>query len=183
VRTKFLKKAAKSLDGLDVLVQDLLTLSQIETGDIKMRFENIDLNKACVSEVVDQFEEKAERKNIKLKLKAVQNKISVYADWLRITQVVTNLVSNAVSYTPEGGVVTVWFDISKKHITTFISDTGEGIPQQHLARIFERFYRVDQSRSREKGGTGSGVGHCQTYFGRPQQQSRGSEYRWKRYGV
>jgi two-component system phosphate regulon sensor histidine kinase PhoR len=156
VRNRFLKKAAKSLDGLDILVQDLLTLSQIETGDIKMRFEHIDLHKLCV-EVVDQFEEKAEKKNIKLKLKAVQNKISVYADWLRITQVVTNLVSNAVSYTPEGGVVTVWFDISKKHITTFISDTGEGIPQQHLARIFERFYRVDQSRSREKGGTGLGL--------------------------
>ncbi|MDZ7649760.1 MAG: ATP-binding protein [Cytophagales bacterium] len=156
VRNRFLKKAAKSLDGLDILVQDLLTLSQIETGDIKMRFEHIDLHKLCV-EVVDQFEEKAEKKNINLKLKAEQHKISVYADWLRITQVVTNLVSNAVSYTPEGGVVTVWLDISKKHITTFISDTGEGIPQQHLARIFERFYRVDQSRSREKGGTGLGL--------------------------
>ena len=66
VRNKFLKKAAKSLDGLDILVQDLLTLSQIETGDIKMRFEHIDLYKLCV-EVVDQFEEKAEKKNIKLK--------------------------------------------------------------------------------------------------------------------
>ena len=65
VRTKFLKKAAKSLDGLDILVQDLLTLSQIETGDIKMHFEHIDLHKLC-AEVIDQFEEKAEKKNIKL---------------------------------------------------------------------------------------------------------------------
>ncbi|MCW5909798.1 MAG: two-component sensor histidine kinase [Cyclobacteriaceae bacterium] len=156
VRTKFLKKAAKSLDGLDVLVQDLLTLSQIETGDIKMRFENIDLSKLC-SEVVDQFEEKAEKKNIRLKLLADNRKIQVYADWQRITQVVTNLVSNAINYTPEGGEVSITFDAGKKNVTTFVSDTGEGIPQQHIGRIFERFYRVDKSRSREKGGTGLGL--------------------------
>ena len=69
VRTKFLKKAAKSLDGLDMLVQDLLTLSQIETGEIKMKFEHIDLYKLC-EEVVEQFEERAEKKNVRLKLKA-----------------------------------------------------------------------------------------------------------------
>jgi two-component system, OmpR family, phosphate regulon sensor histidine kinase PhoR len=156
VRNKFLKKAAKSLDGLDVLVQDLLTLSQIETGDIKMRFEPIDLYKLC-AEVVDQFEEKAEKKDVKLKLIADHHKIQVYADWQRITQVVTNLVSNAISYTPEGGAVTITFDVGKKNVTTFVSDTGEGIPAQHLNRIFERFYRVDKSRSREKGGTGLGL--------------------------
>ncbi|MBL7876638.1 MAG: two-component sensor histidine kinase [Cyclobacteriaceae bacterium] len=156
VRNRFLKKAAKSLDGLDILVQDLLTLSQMETGDIKMRFEHIDLHKLC-AEVVDQFEEKAEKKKIRLKLQPEHRKINVYADWQRITQVVTNLVSNAVSYTPEGGEVIISFDVSKKYVTTFISDTGEGIPQQQLARIFERFYRVDKSRSREKGGTGLGL--------------------------
>ena len=156
VRGKFLKKAAKSLDGLDVLVQDLLTLSQIETGDIKMRFEHIDLYKLC-HEVIDQFEEKAAKKNIKLKLEGSNHKISVHADWQRMTQVVTNLVSNAISYTPDEGEVTVSFDVGKKNVTTFITDTGDGIPAQHLARIFERFYRVDKSRSREKGGTGLGL--------------------------
>lgn len=85
VRTRFLKKAAKSLDGLDILVQDLLTLSQIETGDIKMRFENIDLRKLCL-EVVEQFEDKAENKNINLKLFDSHQKVSAYADWQRITQ-------------------------------------------------------------------------------------------------
>ncbi len=156
VRTKFLKKAAKSLDGLDILVQDLLTLSQIETGDIKMRFEHIDLHKLCI-EVLDQFEEKAEKKKIKLKLHTDHHKISVYADWQRITQVLTNLISNAINYTPDGGEVTITFEVSKKNVTTFISDTGEGIPEQHQIRIFERFYRVDKSRSREKGGTGLGL--------------------------
>lgn len=157
VRTKFLKKAAKSLDGLDSLVQDLLTLSQIETGDIKMKFVQTDLVKLC-EEVIDQFEEKAEQKKIALSLKpARQSKVYVLADELRISQVMTNLISNAIKYTPEGGSVSVSFDVGKKNVTTFVTDTGEGIPAQHLHRIFERFYRVDKSRSREKGGTGLGL--------------------------
>ncbi|MGE0771601.1 MAG: sensor histidine kinase [Cyclobacteriaceae bacterium] len=156
VRNKFLKKAAKSLDGLDALVQDLLTLSQIETGDIKMQFEKIDLYKLC-HEVIDQFDQKAAKRDIKLRLDKPDQKITVYADWQRISQVVTNLVSNAIKYSPEGGEVHVWFDAGKKNITTFVSDTGEGIPEPHLNRIFERFYRVEKSRSREKGGTGLGL--------------------------
>jgi len=156
VRSKFLRKAAKSLDGLDALVQDLLTLSQIETGDIKMHFEHIDLYRLC-QEVVEQLEEKADKKKIKLKVEKNHQKILVFADWQRITQVVTNLVSNAINYTPEDGEVIIRFDIGKKNITTFVADTGEGIPVQHLGRIFERFYRVDKSRSREKGGTGLGL--------------------------
>lgn len=156
VRTKFLKKAAKSLDGLDALVQDLLTLSQIETGDIKMQFEQIDLYKLC-QEVVDQFDQKAGKRDIELKLDKPEHKAIVYADWQRITQVMTNLISNAIKYSSEGGEVHIWFDIGKKNVTTFVSDTGEGIPSQHIDRIFERFYRVEKSRSREKGGTGLGL--------------------------
>lgn len=156
VRNKFLKKAAKSLDGLDALVQDLLTLSQIETGDIKMHFENFDLHKLC-DDVIDQFEEKADKKKIRLSMNSDHHKIMVYADRQRISQVVTNFVSNAVNYTPEGGHVSIHFDVGKKNVTTFVSDNGEGIPPSHLDRIFERFYRVDKSRSREKGGTGLGL--------------------------
>jgi two-component system phosphate regulon sensor histidine kinase PhoR len=157
VRGKFLKKAAKSLDGLDSLVQDLLTLSQIETGDIKMKFDRVDLFKLS-EEVIDQFEEKAEQKKITLKLLPDKHsKIWVHADGKRIEQVLTNLISNAINYTSEGGNVTVSFDVSKKNVNTFVTDTGEGIPRQHLHRIFERFYRVEKSRSREKGGTGLGL--------------------------
>lgn len=156
VRNKFLKKAARSLDGLDNLVQDLLTLSQIETGDIKMKFENIDLVK-IVGDVMDQFEERAAKKNIRLHWSPPNGRLMVFADAQRISQVVTNLVSNAISYTPEGGEVSVSFDAGKKNITTFVRDSGEGIPGAHLSRIFERFYRVDKSRSREKGGTGLGL--------------------------
>lgn len=155
VRNRFLKKAAKSLDGLDILVQDLLTLSQIESGDIKMKFEPFDLSKLC-SEVIEQFEEKAQKKNVRIKF-SPPSRLLVYADWQRITQVMTNLISNAINYTPEGGEVVVSFESGKKNVTTLVRDTGEGIPEQHIRRIFERFYRVDKSRSREKGGTGLGL--------------------------
>lgn len=157
VRTRFLKKAAKSLDGLDVLVQDLLTLSQIETGDIKMHFETFDLRQLAL-EVADQFETKAEKKNIKLKVsKKGPQEVPVYADWQRINQVLTNLISNAIKYSNKGGEVTVSFKVGSTHVNTIVTDTGEGIPAEHLKRIFERFYRVDKSRSREKGGTGLGL--------------------------
>ena len=156
VRTKFLKKAAKSLDGLDVLVQDLLTLSHIETGQIKMHFENIDLYK-LTEEVFEQFEDKADDKEVKLRLDGSSRKVTVYADWQRITQVMTNLISNAIKHSHDNGEVIVSFEISKKYVTTFVRDFGEGIPPEHQVRIFERFYRVDKSRSREKGGTGLGL--------------------------
>jgi len=156
VRTKFLKKAAKSLDGLDVLVQDLLTLSHIETGQIKMHFETFDLRK-LTEEVFEQFEEKAEKKEIKLKIENSTNKVMVYADWQRINQVMTNLISNAIKHSNQGTSVEVGFDVGKKSVTIRIRDEGEGIPAEHLPRIFERFYRVDKSRSREKGGTGLGL--------------------------
>lgn len=156
VRTKFLRKAAKSLDGLDALVQDLLTLSQIETGDIKMKFENIDLYELCV-EVMDQFEQRGKNKEVEVKLEKPDQMIIVYADWLRISQVMTNLVSNAIKYNRENGSVSIHFELGKKYVTTFVTDTGEGIPENHLNRIFERFYRVEKSRSREKGGTGLGL--------------------------
>lgn len=156
VRNKFLKKAAKSLDGLDALVQDLLTLSQIETGQIKMYFESIDMVK-LTEEVFEQLEEKARKRNIRLKIETETRPVNVYADWQRIFQVMSNLVSNAIKHSYEGGEVIVWFEVGKKNVTTHVRDYGEGIPAEHLPRIFERFYRVDKSRSREKGGTGLGL--------------------------
>jgi two-component system phosphate regulon sensor histidine kinase PhoR len=156
VRGKFLKKAAKSLDGLDALVQDLLTLSHIETGQIKMHFERFDMYE-LTEEVIDQLEDKAEKRNIRLKIEGHAQKVIVYADWQRITQVMTNLISNAIKHSNEGGEVLVRFEEAKKQVHVTVTDFGEGIPSEHVERIFERFYRVDKSRSREKGGTGLGL--------------------------
>jgi len=156
VRTKFLKKAAKSLDGLDALVQDLLTLSQIETGQIKMRFEPVDLIK-ITEDVIEQFEDKAQERGIALQIEKQNQKAMVFADKLRISQVLTNLISNAVKHSHEGSEVIIQFTVTKKFVQVAVKDFGEGIAAEHLQRIFERFYRVDKSRSREHGGTGLGL--------------------------
>jgi two-component system phosphate regulon sensor histidine kinase PhoR len=156
VRNKFLRKAAKSLDGLDMLVQDLLTLSHIETGQIKMHFENVDLYK-LTEEVFEQFENKADKKDVHLRIESHAPRVIVYADWQRISQVMTNLISNAIKHSFDDGEIIVSFEIGKKNVTVFVRDFGEGISAEHQTRIFERFYRVDKSRSREKGGTGLGL--------------------------
>lgn len=157
VRDRFLKKAAKSLDGLNLLVQDLLTLSQIEIGEIKMDFADFDIL-ALVEEVFEQLETKAEKKNAKLKIHTdTSKKILVHADVNRIRQVLINLVDNAIKYGNEKGNVDVYLERDKDHVHVIIRDNGPGISPEHLGRIFERFYRVDKSRSKEKGGTGLGL--------------------------
>lgn len=157
VRKKFLRKAAKSLDGLDLLVQDILTISQIESGEIKMHFENFDMVSLC-HEVIDQLESRAEKKGINLKLpKKYSKPIIVRGDFRRLYQVMINLISNAIKYTKKGGQAKVSFREVDGKIRTTVEDTGRGIPKKDINRIFERFYRVEKSRSREKGGTGLGL--------------------------
>lgn len=156
VRKKFLKKAAKSLDALDLLVQDILTLSQIESGEIKMHLENFDMLHLC-HEVVEQVEAKAEKKGIELKIPKKLKPVIVRGDYQRIYQVVINLISNAIAYTSKGGWVKVSFKEVDEKVAFSVTDNGRGIPASDLSRIFERFYRVDKSRSRGKGGTGLGL--------------------------
>ncbi|GAB3320694.1 ATP-binding protein [Larkinella ripae] len=157
VRDKFLSKAAKSLDGLDALVKDLVALSQLETGEVKMNFEPVDLYLVTL-EVFEQLETTANARGTSLKLKASPpGAVLVKADPQRITQVMTNLIENAIKYGSEGGKVQVSFEEEKKQYNVQIRDNGPGIPPEHLNRIFERFYRVDKSRSKERGGTGLGL--------------------------
>ena len=157
VREKFLQKAAKSLDGLDLLVQDLLVLSQMETGEITMHFEDFDMAH-LTKEIFEQVETKADERNIQLHISEnAKKKVMVHADVQRIGQVMTNLISNAIKYGRDGGNVMVDFRKRKNYITVFVKDDGSGIPEEHLPRIFERFYRVDKSRSKDKGGTGLGL--------------------------
>lgn len=157
VRDKFLQKAAKSLDGLDMLVQDLLTLSQMEIGQITMHKENFNIYK-LTKEVIEQIEGKTLKRDIEIAFaEDCKNSVYVYADPQRINQVMTNLISNAVKYTQDKGKVTINFEKQKNEVVVVVKDNGPGIPAEHIHRIFERFYRVEKSRSKEKGGTGLGL--------------------------
>lgn len=157
VRDKFLSKAAKSLDGLDALVKDLVALSQLETGEVKMSFERVDLAQV-VHEIFEQLEKIASAKRTFLKLRVDKpGPIWVKADLQRINQVMTNLIENAIKYGNENGKVLVSLEEDKKHVLVAVKDDGPGIPPEHLSRIFERFYRVEKSRSKDRGGTGLGL--------------------------
>jgi two-component system phosphate regulon sensor histidine kinase PhoR len=158
VRIKFLKKAAKSLAGLDKLVQDLMIISQMEAGFVKMRYTNFNIFE-LVEDVFEQFDEKANKKELTLcYAENTSRDAIVYADRERIFQVMINLVSNGIKYTTEkGGKVMVGITPHEGLVMVEVSDDGIGIPQEDHIRIFERFYRVEKSRSKDKGGTGLGL--------------------------
>ena len=157
VRMKFLKRAAKSLDSLDVLVKDLLTLNQMESGVIKFTFSDFDL-KDLIQEVIDQLEHKASKRDVMIKLEYdLEKSYITHADRPKIFRVCQNLIFNAVKYNHDGGEVKVSIKAHKNSIQVDVKDNGHGIPPEDLKRIFERFYRVEKSRSKERGGTGLGL--------------------------
>lgn len=157
VRYKFLKKAAKSLDGLNLLVQDLLVLSQLESGDLTMQIDVFDIQD-LTNDVFEQLEEKAQKKNIALNIRNPNPKgVYVNADAIRMMQVLTNLVLNSIKYGNDDGFVIVEFKDNDDTIIITVEDNGIGIPKEHVKRIFDRFYRVEKSRSKKQGGTGLGL--------------------------
>lgn len=157
VRMRFLKKAAKSLDSLDHLVQDLLTLNQMESGVIKFTFTEFDL-KELIQEVIEELEHKASKREVTIKLDVEPSKTySTFADRQKIYRVCQNLIFNAVKYNNNGGEVIVGIKTSKSQIQVDVKDNGLGIPPEDLKRIFERFYRVEKSRNKKEGGTGLGL--------------------------
>ncbi len=159
VNVRFLQRAAKSAARLSDLVADLLAISQLESGELVMEIERFDIN-SLVKDVYEQLEEKAKRKHIVLLIKDGCNKpFYVEADKYRIRQVLVNLVTNAIKYGIDGGTITAAYYDMDENLLIEIADNGEGIAQEHLPRIFERFYRVEKSRARdnENGGTGLGL--------------------------
>jgi two-component system, OmpR family, phosphate regulon sensor histidine kinase PhoR len=156
VLEKFLQKAARSLDGLDALVHDLVSVSQIESGVYKMQPQAIDIS-LLVLDVFETLEIKAQTRAISLHLKNKGLKNNALADYQGLTQVITNLIENGIKYGRESGRIVVKLEQEKKHIAVSVTDDGPGIKPEHLPRIFERFYRIDKSRSRDTGGTGLGL--------------------------
>jgi two-component system, OmpR family, phosphate regulon sensor histidine kinase PhoR len=162
VRDKFLLRAATALDGLDELVKDLISISQLEKGVVKMEKRNFELT-ALVYEIFDQLEAPAAARNTTLTLAPVPTgPVWVFADRGRIRQVLMNLLDNAIKYgRPTGGHVSVSLQETKRQqVELTVGDDGPGIAKAHQPRIFERFYRIDKSRDRSGGGgpTGTGLG-------------------------
>lgn len=155
VNRNFLQKAAKSADRMNDLVADLISLTQIETGKLKMEIERFDVH-ALSLEVFEQLREMATEHGVTLKIKdGCDDAFWVYADPDRIRQVMVNLITNGIKY--GNNLISLGFYDMDPNILIEVSDNGEGIDKEHLPRLFERFYRVDKSRSRDAGGTGLGL--------------------------
>lgn len=137
------------------LIEDLLALSKLEQEDLELQYEQFDAVK-MVNDAVFTLQHKAKQKNLTLTLQT-DNKIMLEADKPRVKQIIINLVDNAINYTPAKGTITVSVNQHDQYICFTVADTGIGIDEESLSRIFERFYRVDKARSRNTGGTGLGL--------------------------
>lgn len=157
INTLYLKRAERSTNRMINIVEDLDSIARLESGEFKLKLETFNLVKV-VEEVIEYLEMPANQKNIKIGFDKSYNKpIRVKADRKRIVEVVSNLIGNSVKYGRGGGRTTIGFTDAGGNILVEISDNGIGIEEKNLPRIFERFYRVDKSRSRESGGTGLGL--------------------------
>ncbi len=153
--TRFLEKIHKHVGHLTDLVQDLLALGEIESETRKLLLAPVDLSQT-VDEVVSRYELEITRKKLVCRKEASSN-VRVMGESGALYQIASNLVSNAIKYTPEGGSVLVRCYEKDRFGCFEVVDTGVGIPEKDLPRIFERFYRVDKARSRDVGGTGLGL--------------------------
>ena len=157
---KFLDSMENQAWRMTRLVEDLLTLSKIESDDKELNFEKINVD-LILRGVIESLSKKAKLKKIKFKTIKKHKKLLINADQDSIIQVFTNLIDNSINYSKEKTLITITFDKSKIHDKSFlkicVADEGDGIEKKHLNRITQRFYRVDKDRSRQQGGTGLGL--------------------------
>jgi two-component system phosphate regulon sensor histidine kinase PhoR len=158
IREKYIERANKGVDRLISIVKDLDLISRLEAGNLDLNKQPFDLVE-LIQDIFELLEMKSKKREISLKFDRLYNyPIMVIADEERIEQVITNLVVNSIKYGNVGGTTIVRIEITENgKVLTRITDDGEGIEEKHKARIFERFYRVDKSRSREEGGSGLGL--------------------------
>jgi len=152
----FLKIIERQSDRMNHLIEDLLHLSKLESREIKMDFQDIQLDE-LVHKILLEFKEKIEKKKHKITLNIPPHLPLIRADYENIELVFSNLLSNAIHYTPEKGKIAISVSERIKDVYIEISDNGIGIASEHLPRIFERFYRANKDRSRKFGGTGLGL--------------------------
>jgi two-component system phosphate regulon sensor histidine kinase PhoR len=155
VAARFLQTIEKHADRLTYLIEDLLTISRLESGQIVMNVQTVEL-KGIAGEVVNDLRTRAAERNVVLEDK-VPAGLRVKADAERLQQVLFNLVDNAIKYGRSGGGVWISARPAAALAEVSVRDNGPGIPPDSVDRVFERFYRVDKARSREQGGTGLGL--------------------------
>ncbi|HTU89845.1 MAG TPA: ATP-binding protein [Gemmataceae bacterium] len=157
-RRHFLEQLDSQSDRLHVLIIDLLSLARIESGEELFDFQSLpvcEVVQACMERHRPRAESKGQ--SFEMAPPAGEEAAAVWADEEALEQILDNLLDNAVKYTPQGGRVSVCWRREGEQVCLEVSDTGIGIPESDLPRIFERFYRVDKARSRELGGTGLGL--------------------------
>jgi len=154
--SRFVSIIYSHAERLAALVGDLLTLSQLESGSLPLETREVRLPE-LVGHVASLLESKSQEKKIRVDLSGLGEAPTVLADPGRLEQILVNLLDNAIKYTPAGGSVSLSVAVEANLVRIGVHDTGIGIPQRDLPRIFERFYRVDTARSREEGGTGLGL--------------------------
>ncbi|HXB34985.1 MAG TPA: ATP-binding protein [Puia sp.] len=161
IRKKFLENTAKNVERLVNLMNDLDEISTLERGEQLLYKQNL-IVQDLIREIFESLSIKTHNKNIRTAIKkGCESPITVFADKEKIRMVLTNLVENATKYGKTGGsIVASIYKIDEKNVLIEISDDGIGIEEEHLLRIFERFYRTDAARSRDKGGTGLGLAIC-----------------------
>jgi two-component system phosphate regulon sensor histidine kinase PhoR len=151
---RFLAIIRKNASRMHALIDDILELSAIEAGNVRVEPFEIELY-PLVNDVTTSLAAKASTQEVTVN-NLVEPGVTVFADPKRLEQMLTNLLDNAIKFSRAGGQVTIRNEVGETARIT-VQDTGEGIPAQHLERLFERFYRVDRARSRELGGTGLGL--------------------------
>ncbi len=157
INRKFLKRAADGIDRMTGILEDLDTITRLESDRLNLKMKKVDIV-SFANEIMESFEFKAKEKNIKISFeKKPTEALYVNCDRDKIGQVLTNLINNALNYGNENGYVKIRFFDYEDNILVEVSDNGIGIAKENLARVFERFYRVDKSRSRHEGGTGLGL--------------------------
>lgn len=158
VNKKYLKIAGKSIERLNLIVKDLDFITKLETGDSNLRKSNFDVVD-LINNSIEMLEISAKKRNIKLMIEHENNPpINVHADKEKIEQVIINLIENSIKYGRENGTTEIVVqDLVENKIIVRVTDNGVGVKENHIDRLFERFYRVDQSGSRSSGGSGLGL--------------------------
>ena len=154
---KFIRKAYRQAVRLNNLLNDLIDISRIESGEMEMTFSHFSVHE-WLKKFMDELQETAADQGVTIRLKNIPDQdVQVWGDRERLNQVIWNLAQNAIKYNVPGGHVELGYVDQNNKVEIFVADTGRGITQEHIPRIFERFYRVDKERSRAVGGTGLGL--------------------------